>query len=105
MTKLKTCPFCGNEVSKIGNWEIQCSGCGVSVICGNSDEEMITLWNNREPAPKFKVGDKVRSTKQPYPAFRGSGKVIKCVRSVIVQEGDGLALPDLRIDEDDLEID
>lgn len=57
MTKLKRCPFCGEEVVLHGSedidgkstpyWYVKCECCGASVWGSNDKEKAIAAWNRR----------------------------------------------------------
>lgn len=63
--KLKSCPFCGGSAAHYCTDDrkpvhyVACTRCGMSGICGNSDNKAAEHWNTRA-APTFTQGDVLR---------------------------------------------
>lgn len=52
MSKIKSCPFCGNKANiyqdMSGAYLVQCDSCGVSTLhCYCTKEDAINVWNKR----------------------------------------------------------
>lgn len=68
-TKLKPCPFCGNERLNYGQrldedtslyaWFVECDECTCSVKVYNSTVDIIEKWNTRKP-DMYKVIEQYR---------------------------------------------
>lgn len=51
--KLKHCPFCGSERTRLRTvyenyqYDVECSSCGANIIGFENEEEAIEAWNKR----------------------------------------------------------